>query len=124
MNTFKFYISLIFISFLSVIVSCNKEVTNTEGLIPLQPANVDSNAGTWRSVFVASYTKYAGSVPAPADTSTTAYKTELASIKNLQSVLTSGQQKAIDYWSDGGVLRWNQIFRELVAKYNLPPEPL
>jgi membrane-associated phospholipid phosphatase len=73
---------------------------------------------------VASYTKYSTTVPAPADTSTAAYKAELASIKNLQSVLTKDQQSAIDYWSDGGVLRWNQIFRELVARYNLPPAPL
>ena len=29
----------------------------------------------------------------------------------------------IDYWSGGGVLRWNQILRELVARYNLPPAP-
>ncbi len=124
MNTLKSYIALLFITALSIVVSCNKEVTYTEGLYPLMPTNVDANAGTWLPVFVASYTKYAASVPAPADTSTSAYKTELATIKNLQSVLTSSQQKAIDYWSDGGVLRWNQIFRELVARYNLPPEPL
>ncbi len=124
MNTIKFYIALFFITTLSVIVSCNKEVTYTEGLAPLEPTDVDANAGTWKPVFVASYTKYAATVPTPADTSTTAYKTELATIKNLQGVLTSGQQKAIDYWSGGGVLRWNQIFRELVARYNLPPVPL
>src|SRR5215831_11977687 len=124
MNTFKFYIAFFFITAFTVIVSCNKEVTYTEGLIPLQPTNVDASAGTWKPVFVTSYTKYAATVPTPADTSTTAYKTELATIKNLQSALTSVQQKAIDYWSGGGVLRWNQIFRELVAKYNLPPAPL
>src|SRR6478736_3001900 len=99
MNTIKFYIALFFITTLTIVVSCNKEVNFSEGLTPLQPTNVDANAGTWKPVFVTSYTKYAGSVPTPADTSTTAYKTELASIKNLQSVLTSGQQKAIEYWS-------------------------
>jgi len=124
MKTIKFYIALFFITSFTVIVSCNKEVTDSEGLTPLQPSDVDANAGTWKPVFVTSYTKYAATVLAPADTSTTAYKTELATIKNLQSVLTSAQQKAIDYWSGGGVLRWNQIFRELVAKYNLPPAPL
>jgi len=35
----------------------------------------------------------------------------------------SDKRKSIEYWSDGGVLRWNQIFRELVARYNLPPAP-
>jgi len=124
MNTIKFYIALFFIASLTIVVSCNKEVTSAEGLHPLQPVDVDAKAGTWLPVFVTSYTKYAATVPTPADTSTTAYKTELATIKNLQSALTSSQQKAIDYWSGGGVLRWNQIFRELVARYNLPPAPL
>ncbi len=124
MKAFKFYIALFFATAFVFVSSCNKEVNYTEGLYPLQPANVDANAGTWAPVAVTSYTKYASSVPKPADTSTTAYKTELATIKNLQSVLTSDQQNAINYWSDGGVLRWNQIFRELVARYNLPPAPL
>src|SRR5712672_3387665 len=104
MNTIKFYIALLFITSLTMTTNCNKEVSYSEGLVPLQPTDVDANAGTWKPVFVASYTKYAATVPTPADTSTTAYKSELATIKNLQNVLTSGQQKAIDYWSDGGVL--------------------
>jgi membrane-associated phospholipid phosphatase len=126
MNTFKFYIALFFITCLTIVVSCNKEVTYSEGLYPLQPAKVDADAGTWLPIpgIITSYTKYATLVPKPADTSTATYKTELATIKNLQSVLTSSQQKAINYWSVGGVLRWNQIFRELTARYNLPPAPL
>ena len=30
----------------------------------------------------------------------------------------------MDYWSRGGVLRWNEILLELVAKANLAPAPL
>jgi hypothetical protein len=105
-------------------LSCNKDVGSQENLFPLIPTKIDSNAGTWKPMGVVSYTKYSTSVPIPVDTSTAAYKAELASIKNLQSVLTKDQQNAIAYWSDGGVLRWNQIFRELVARYNLPPAPL
>ena len=62
-------------------------------------------------------------VPAPADVASDAYKAELATIKDAQSKLTKGQQQTIEYWSGGGVLRWNQIFRGLVARYNLPPAP-
>jgi len=109
---------------LLVMASCHNEVTYTEGLFPLTPAQTDANAGTWLPVAVASYTKYAATVPAPADTASAGYKTELATIKNLQSALTGDQRNAIAYWSDGGVLRWNQTFRELVARYNLPPAPL
>ena len=31
------------------------------------------------------------------------------------------QTNKIKYWGAGGVLRWNEIMRELVAKHNLPP---
>src|SRR5262249_36107902 len=33
------------------------------------------------------------------------------------------QKKAIEYWSKGGVVRWNEILLELVANSDLPPEP-
>ncbi|MCY1021105.1 phosphatase PAP2 family protein [Pyxidicoccus sp. MSG2] len=62
-------------------------------------------------------------VAAPADVNSEAYKAELAAIKDAQSKLTEKQRKAIAYWSGGGVLRWNQILRELVARYNLQPAP-
>ncbi len=124
MNPFKFITALLSVTAFTIVTSCNKPVNYSEGLFPLVPANVDSNAGAWKPVVVTSYTKYVATVPAPADTSTAAYKTELATVKNLQSVLSSSQQSAIAYWSDGGVLRWNQIFRELVARFNLPPAPL
>ena len=29
----------------------------------------------------------------------------------------------IEYWGSGGVTRWNEILRELVARFNLPPAP-
>ncbi len=62
-------------------------------------------------------------VAAPAPVSSDAYQSELAAIKTAQASLTQAQREAIDYWSGGGVLRWNQILRELVARYNLPPAP-
>ncbi|HCW06111.1 MAG TPA: PA-phosphatase [Cytophagales bacterium] len=109
---------------LAMPLGCNKDISSGEVLSPLAPTNVDASAGTWKPMYVANYTKYSASVPAPADTSTASYKAELASIKNLQSVLTKDQQNIINSWSGGGVLKWNQIFRDLVARYNLPPAPL
>src|SRR5579871_6409810 len=125
MKTKKIHISFLIIT-LVIAAGCNKEVTSTEGLFPLTPTNVDANAGTWLPLAVTSYTKasYLAAVPAPAAPSAASYQTELGTIKNLQAALTDGQRKAIAYWSDGGVLRWNQILRELVARFNLPPAPL
>lgn len=119
-----FYKPIFFLAALLFSWSCNKDVSTQETLYPLLPTSADANAANWTSVYINSYTKYAASVPTPTDTSSAAYKAELASIKNLQSVLTNDQKNNIAYWSDGGVLRWNQTFRELVTRYNLPPEPL
>ena len=37
--------------------------------------------------------------------------------------MTDAQRQNIDYWAAGGVLRWNEILRELVARADLPPAP-
>jgi len=101
--------------------SCDKDVENSEQFIPLEPANQDVAAGSWDMIIMTG----AEQVPvfAPTDVTSDAYKAELASIKDLQGKLTKAQRNAIAYWSVGGVLRWNQILRELVARYNLPPAP-
>ena len=100
---------------------CDKSVSPVEVLPPLDPASLDATAGTWRMVLLTSPTQIA--VAAPAATNSPAYTAELDAIKSAQSQLTSGQRSSIAYWSGGGVLRWNQIVRELVARYNLPPAP-
>ncbi len=103
------------------VTSCDKSIEFSEQLTPLQPASLDEGAGTWKMAFMSAPDQIA--VAAPADPSSDAYKAELASIKDAQSKLTGGQKGIIEFWSGGGVLRWNQIFRELVARYNLPPAP-
>ena len=119
----KFYIFLISTVLLSVLVitSCDKSIELSEQLTPLTPANIDADAATWTMVFMTSPDQIA--VPAPIDVNSDPYKAELATIKDAQSKLTGAQRESIEYWSGGGVLRWNQIFRDLVSRYNLPPAP-
>ena len=83
--------------------------------------NSDPSAGSWQMIVLTSPTQI--SVPPPAPVSGLDYQAELAAIRNAQSRLTRDQRKAIDYWSRGGVLRWNEIMLELVARANLPPAP-
>jgi PAP2 superfamily len=103
--------------------SC-KEIDGHENLMPLLPTDVDVNAGTWSLIPGGPMTAI-NQIPlaAPASIGSVAYQAELATIKNLQANLTKPQTDAIEYWNDGGVLRWNQIMRGLVAKYNLAPAP-
>jgi hypothetical protein len=102
-------------------IGCSKDIPTQETLVPSSPSGTDANAGTWKMIVLAGPTQV--DVPAPAPTSSEAYQAELAAIKSAQATLTDAQRQAIDYWAGGGVLRWNQVMRELVARYNLPPAP-
>ena len=85
-------------------------------------AGADPNAGSWSMIVLTSPSQVA--VPAPAPVTDPAYLAEIGAVKTAQAQITDAQKVAIDYWSRGGVLRWNEILLELVAKANLPPAPL
>jgi hypothetical protein len=98
---------------------CHKDVTNRTANLPaLNPANTDINGGTWRTVLLSRPDSFA--VAAPVATSSPLYVADLNEIKSLQQHLSGDQENSIRYWAAGGVLRWNEIMRGLVAKYNLP----
>lgn len=104
----------------SAVISCN-EVNNQAELKTLVPANIDANGGTWTGILMTNPAQIA--LAAPAAETSAAYLGELQTIKDLQANLTDAQRKIVEYWSAGGILRWNEIMRGLVAKYNLPPAP-
>jgi hypothetical protein len=105
---------------LNVISSCNKNISNrTANIPPLNPANEDLAAGTWKTVLITRPDTFA--VATPAATNSTAYAADLNEIKGYQKGLAPEDLQAIQYWSAGGTLRWNEIMRGLVMKYNLPP---
>ena len=101
--------------------ACDNTITSSEALPPLHVASLDSTAGSWQMIVLSGPTQF--TVAAPAAETSAAYSAELAAIKTAQSRLTATQRRVIDYWAGGGVLRWNQIVRGLVARYNLPPAP-
>ena len=94
-------------------------------LAPVSPAftapSLDAGAGSWQMIVLTGPTQFA--VAPPSQVTAFDYQSELTAIKNGQSHLTAAQKKAIDYWSRGGVLRWNEILLGLVARYNLQPAP-
>ncbi len=102
---------------------CKKTISEVNSDLPaLSPANEDLTAGTWKLVLLSRPDTFA--VAAPAATGSPAYAADLNAIKGYQHNLTGDQRAEIKYWSAGGVLRWNEIMRGLVAKYNLPPYQL
>ncbi len=113
-----FYLVLISIS--TLLISCSKTIIERTDNIPaLIPSNIDINAGTWKTILLKRPDTFA--VNAPAATNSPAYVAELNEIKGLQQNISSTQKNIIKYWSAGAVLRWNEIMRELVEKYNLAP---
>jgi hypothetical protein len=103
------------------VAACDNTITSSEVLPPLDAASLDSTAGAWQMIVLSGPTQF--TVAAPAAETAAAYLAELAAIKAAQANLTAGQRRVVDYWAAGGVLRWNQIVRGLVARYNLPPAP-
>src|SRR6266446_2301129 len=105
----------------ALVGGCDKSIGPFEVLPALDPSSLDPAAGSWRMILLTGQTQI--EVPAPEPVTSAAYVAELDTIKTNQANLTADQRKAIAYWSGGGVMRWNQILRELVARYNLPPAP-
>ncbi|MFN4915106.1 MAG: phosphatase PAP2 family protein [Sphingomonadales bacterium] len=105
---------------LLALVSCNKDITqrNLE-FGALNPAKIDTSAGKWKPVLLTSATEFSCDVPIAVTSPD--YKLQLLEIKSRQANMTDADEETLKYWSAGTVLRWNEILRELVAKYNLPP---
>jgi len=100
--------------------SCNKDTADrTDNLAPLNAANIDLNAGTWKPILLSRPDTFA--VATPLAVNNVNYVAELNEIKGYQKNLSGEQKNNIKYWAAGGVLRWNEIMRDLTAKYNLPP---
>jgi hypothetical protein len=119
-SPFRFLLVLS-LAVLMMTTGCDNTITFSEVLPPLDAATLDSTAGTWQMIVLSGPTQF--TVAAPAADTSAAYLAELATIKATQAKLTAAQRRVVDYWAAGGVLRWNQIVRGLVARYNLTPAP-
>ena len=102
-------------------ISCNKDITEDgSNWTELIPAKLDENAGSWKPCVLTPTDDI--KIPDAMATTTPQYLAEIQELKKLQASLTEDQKAAIKYWSAGATLRWNEIMRALVAKYNLAPQ--
>jgi len=116
----QFFLYLVLICSAAVLHSCSKNISDrTDNIAALAPVDVDINAGTWKLILLKRPDTFAVNVPVA--TNSPAYIAEVNEIKGLQQNMSSAQKNIIKYWSAGAVLRWNEIMRQLVEKYNLPP---
>jgi len=109
-----------FAIFAIFIAACSKDFEDPNLLTPaLNPVQTDANAGKWKPILLTSASEIL--VPAPISTGSPDYIAQINEVKSWQNKMTETDRKLVSYWSAGAVLRWNEIMRELVAKYNLPP---
>jgi hypothetical protein len=118
----KHIISLSTISILLVfsllLASCSKIIDEPQRSA-YQPTSLDAQAGTWKTYVLTAPTEV--TLAAPAGVNSSEYQAELASLKQQSASLTGTQKDAVAYWGAGAVYRWNEIARELCARYNIPP---
>lgn len=112
---------IIYIFFTAMAISsCSKDLNDVSENFPaLQPASLDAGAGTWKTILLTNASEF--SVAAPIPTSNPDYIAQVNEIKSFQANITNSEKKAVQYWSAGAVLRWNEIMRQLVAQHNVPP---
>lgn len=115
----KNYLLLLFVAAF-LLQSCSEEVEPGIEYETYAFATLDSAGGEWKTAHINADNF---TVPAPEATNSDAYLSEIAELQNLAANLTSEQRDAVAYWGSNAALRWNEIARELVSKYNLPPAP-
>ena len=111
--------SILILTLTVVFFSCDKTISEPEKPAYI-PTNLDVTAGNWRTFILTSSEEV--SIPSPLAVTDAAYKKELDSLKTVFTIkLTEQNRVSIKYWGAGSVYRWNEIARELAAKYNLAP---
>lgn len=118
MKTFKIIISA---SVLFTVVSCTKDLPTYYSYPGYSFSSADTDGGNWVPVLLESGDQI--SIPAPEDVSSADYQQELFDLKIAMEQMTGGDEKAVSYWTQNPILRWNEIALELIAKYNLIPGP-
>jgi hypothetical protein len=107
------------ITILALLVSCEKSVDEPT-YAPYTPSNFSLDAGSWKTYILSSPTEV--SIMAPKATTDNDYLKEIDSLKrSVLPNLSAAQKEAVSYWGVGAVYRWNELARELAAKYNLAP---
>lgn len=114
-------ISLLFVCVCLFVFSCENELPTRANYTAYTFSGLDEDGGAWTPVLLNSPDQIV--INTPNEVSSPEYQAELASLKSETANLNGTQRKAVDYWTNNPILRWNEIALELIAKYNLIPGP-
>ncbi|MBC6994478.1 phosphatase PAP2 family protein [Lewinella lacunae] len=101
--------------------SCEKDLPTYYEFQGYEFASVDPTGGNWKPILINSGADI--SLPTPSAPGSPAYLQEIEDLKEQVARMTEVETKAVTYWTQNPIIRWNEIALELVAKYNLIPGP-
>jgi hypothetical protein len=115
----KTIIKIALLSFVIIgFIGCSKTIVEPT-LEAYTPTKLDEKAGTWKPYILTLANQVL--VAEPKAAGSVEYAAELATLKTAVSVITPENKTAVAYWGAGAAFRWNEIARELAARYNLAP---
>jgi hypothetical protein len=118
----KRLISFIYIGLCILFVSsCEDDLPVQANYSDYEFSGLDENGGSWVTILLTSPGQIV--IAAPEDITTATYQSELSAVKSATANITRDQEKAVEYWTNNPIIRWNEIALELAAKYNLIPGP-
>lgn len=101
--------------------ACQKDIPTQLDFDIYSFASDDADGGNWKPALLTGPGQIP--LPAPDPVASASYQAELEDVRIASRQLTRQQEEAIRYWGNNGLIRWNEIARELAAKYNLAPAP-
>ncbi|MFD2606405.1 vanadium-dependent haloperoxidase [Euzebyella marina] len=105
----------------ATLFSCEKDIPTNLGFESYEFSGMDTDGGDWQPILLENAESI--EINAPEDASSQSYLNEIAELKTAIQSINSEQERAIEYWTNNSVVRWNEIALELIAKYNLIPGP-
>ncbi|OYX11846.1 MAG: phosphoesterase, partial [Algoriphagus sp. 32-45-6] len=103
-----------------LITACEKDIPYYMNFDSYAFTSTDAHGGTWTHILP---TATEITIDAPSAPNSTEYLAEIANMKSAMQQINGAQEKAIEYWTNNPIIRWNEIAVELVSKYNLIPGP-
>lgn len=118
---YRVSICLFILSVIFFTQGCEKDLPRYVSFVPYKFTNIDENGGTWKQALLTDVEQI--KLDAPSAVNSDTYINEITTLKSMISGKTVDDEKNIEYWGNNPIIRWNEISRELAAKYNLIPPP-
>lgn len=114
-------IYFVVLTLFAIAISCNKDLPTYSNYESYAFQSIDEQAGIWKPILLTSNEQVL--IDAPLDINSAEYKAELDALSVIQKNKSEEDNNKINYWSNNPAIRWNEITREFIAKYNLIPAP-